>query len=199
MTQRRLIPDEDFERAWDRLFSRDPPTPGMPAAISRTTSRFKLEDIVRKSIKELRAELGKSWVPNRIFGTRLHAIVARNIEAVASPKGWVIHAEQPLRTFAHLPRSVVDISLADYLAGPGGHLAWLQDELTRVMQMGAPVGNLQPDLVIQTPDRVATIWDLTSRQRAEHLAKTVLYANVLALPNQLVRIGETYWLQPGGF
>lgn len=199
MTQTKLISDEDFERAWDRLFTRDPQLPSVPAAAPRADSSFKLEDIVRASIKELRDELGKSWLPNRVFGTRLHASVAKNIEAAASPKGWVIRAEQPLRTFDHLPRRILGMSLANYVAGPGAHLAWLKDELARVMKMDAPIGNLQPDLVIQTPDRVATIWDLTSRQRVEHVAKTVLYANVLARPNRLVRIGETYWLRRGGF
>jgi len=42
---------------------------------------------------------------------------------------------------------------------------------------------------------VVTIWDLTSREREEHVAKTVLYANLLTGDNELARVGETYWLQ----
>jgi hypothetical protein len=199
VTQRKLIPDEEFERAWDRLFARDPPLPDIPAAVPRGSYPFKIEDIVRQSIMELRQELGKTWLPNRLFGSRLHAIVRSNIAAISSPAGWVIAAEQLLRTNPRLPNNVANISLEQYLAGPAAHLYWLKKNLKRVMNMKTLVGDLRPDLVIQGPDRVSTIWDLTSRERTEHVAKTILYANILARSNQLIRIGETYWVQRGGF
>ncbi len=138
-------------------------------------------------------------MPNRHFGTRLHASVRNNIAAIASPAGWVIAAEQPLRTHAHLPHDVANLSLGQYLAGPAAHLYWLERDLKRVMDMKTLVGDLRPDLVIQGPDRVTTIWDLTSRERTEHVAKTILYANILVRSGQLMRIGETYWVQRGGF
>jgi hypothetical protein len=199
VSQQKLIPDEEFERAWDRLFMRDLPLPDIPAAVPQGTYPFKIEDVVRQSIRELRLELGKTWLPYRLFGTRLHAIVRRNIAAITSPTGWTIAAEQPLRTFAHLPANVINMTLEQYLAGPATHLAWLEKDLRRVMHMKMSVGDLRPDLVIQGPDRVTTIWDLTSRERTEHVAKTILYANLLARSNQLTRIGETYWLQRSGF
>ena len=45
MTQRKLIPDEEFERAWDRLFARDPPLPDIPAAVPRSSYPFKIETV----------------------------------------------------------------------------------------------------------------------------------------------------------
>lgn len=199
MSQQKLIPDEEFERAWNRCFMRDSLLPNVPAARPQGSYPFKIEDLVREAIRELRQELGKTWLANRLFGTRLHSVVRRKLETITSPAGWAIAAEQPLRAFIHLPADVVNASLEQYLAGPAAHLSWLENDLKRIMNMKICVGDLRPDLVIQGPDRVTTIWDLTSRERTEHVAKTILYANILARPNQLIRIGETYWVQPGGF
>lgn len=199
MSQQNLISDEEFERAWNRWLMRDPPLPSVPIATPTAAYPFKLEDVVRESIRELRQELGKKWLPNRIFGTRLHAIVRSKIDAIAPAAGWMIAAEQPLRTFVHMPSDLVNLSLDQYLMGSGGHLYWLKDDLKRTMKLSTLIGDLKPDLVIRGPDLVLTIWDLTSRERTEHLAKTILYANLLAGENQLTRIGETYWVQRGEF
>jgi hypothetical protein len=200
MSQQKLIPVEEFDRAWNRFFMRDPPLPHVLGATPHRAHPFKIEDLVRESIRELRQELGRVWLPNRFFGTRLHTVVRRKLEAITPLRGWVIAAEQPLRTFVHLPTHVAQTSLEQYLATQAAHLAWVEKDLKRVMKnMKTLVGDLQPDLVIQGPGLVSTVWDLTARERTEHVAKTILYATILARPNQLIQIGETHWDQRGGF
>lgn len=49
------------------------------------------------------------------------------------------------------------------------------------------------DVALRAPNGSILIWDLTSSSRAEHLAKTMLYAQVLAEDNVAVRIMKTYW------
>lgn len=77
-------------------------------------------------------------------------------------------------------------------------LHWLQTELHPMFfsrSTGKPhiIGNLRPDLIIQDPTMILTIWDLTSVEETKHLAKTILYANVFSKGKYLCRIGETFW------
>jgi hypothetical protein len=37
------------------------------------------------------------------------------------------------------------------------------------------------------------VWDLTSSSKAEHVAKTTLYAEILAKDGVWTRVMETYW------
>lgn len=37
------------------------------------------------------------------------------------------------------------------------------------------------------------VWDLTSRSNVEHVAKTLLYSEILAQDDVLVQVMETYW------
>jgi hypothetical protein len=37
------------------------------------------------------------------------------------------------------------------------------------------------------------VWDLTSKGRVEHVAKTTLYAEILAKDGVWTRVMETYW------
>jgi len=67
------------------------------------------------------------------------------------------------------------VKVKDYLAN--NNLAWLENNLKRD-QLTKSVGDLKPDLVIRGP--ATTIWDLTSRERTEHVAKTMLYAHILS-------------------
>ena len=73
-----------------------------------------------------------------------------------------------------------------------GDLSRLLESLPKGM-LDKTVDNLKPDLLLRSPDGSLMLWDLTSREAAEHLAKTQLYAQILTKDGQLVRIGETYW------
>jgi hypothetical protein len=183
--------EADFEREWNRVFQADSQDTRIPRQ-TRTSYPFKLEDIVRTAIVELRRELGRTWLSNRLYGTRLHAAVRRQLENVKAPAGWQIEADQPLRAIGGLSSQLLRLSVREYLDGAGQHLGWLRPQLSALLD--SKIGDIKPDLFIRGPDRVVTIWDLTSREQQEHVAKTILYANLLTADNQLARIGETYWL-----
>jgi hypothetical protein len=119
--------------------------------------------------------------------------VRQQIEKVTPSSRWQIDSEQPLRGIAGIPAGLLDVSVGDYLGGNGQHLSWLRPHLSALLE--SKIGDIKPDLFIRAPDGVVTIWDLTSREREEHVAKTVLYANLLTGDNELARVGETYWLQ----
>lgn len=155
-----------------------------------------LEDIVRESIRELRKELGKQWLSNRMFGVRLHALVAGRLQAIRPVDGWYVGAEQPVRAIPFAPREILELRVLDFLEGAGMHM--YRDEVARLTRPGAKVGDLRPDLVVRAPNGVLTIWDLTSQQ-GDHAVKTLLYAHVFESLGQLTHIGETYWLQKEGF
>ena len=184
--------EDDFEREWNRAFKPDPPLAEIPSQ-RRASSPFKLENVVRTAIADLRKELGKAWLPNNIYGTRLHAAFRRRMERITVPGGWSIHVEQPLRALGTLPPDILDLTVGQYLDGPGSHLKWLRTRLTG--QLHSLIGDIKPDLLVRDRDGVTVIWDLTSREREEHVAKTIFYANLLSHDNRLTRIGETCWLK----
>jgi hypothetical protein len=184
--------EAEFERDWDKIFKEDLPNVWIPLQ-TRRPYPFKLENVVRAAMAQLRKELGGIWLPNRLYGSRLHAAVHRELDRVKAPAGWQVVAEQPLRTIGWLSPGLLKLSIRQYLDGPGQHLRWLRSQLSTPLY--AKVGDIKPDLLIRRPDGVVTIWDLTSREQQEHMAKTVLYANLLTRDNQLARIGETYWLR----
>jgi hypothetical protein len=182
----------EFDREWDRIFKPDSPDARIPRQ-KRTAYPFKLEDIVRKAMVDLRKELGKAWLPNRLYGTRLHAAVHRRLAMVTPASGWEIHAEEPLHAIGGLSPRLLRLSVRSFLDVEGQRLDWLRPHVSG--QLDSRIGDIKPDLFIRAPDGAVTIWDLTSREQQEHLAKTVLYANLLTSDNQLAHIGETYWLK----
>lgn len=157
-----------------------------------------LNEVVRQSIRDLRAELGKQWLSNRMFGVKLHTCVAARIKNVRPTDGWYIAAEQPIRAIPFVRRDLLEQLVLDYLAGDGAGMHMYRDDVARLTRPGARVGDLQPDLVVRSPDGILVVWDLTSRP-SDHLIKTMLYAQVLTALGQLTHIGETCWLQKEGF
>ncbi len=157
-----------------------------------------IETIVRQSIQLLRNELGKEWLSNRMFGVKLHKAVASRIEQISPMEGWYIAAEQPIRKIPFVDQGLLNMTVQEYINGPGMGLAMYNTELTRIVRLGSKIGDLIPDLVVKQPDGVLWVWDLTTQQ-SDHLVKTMLYAHVLTSLGQLTKIGETYWLQEGGF
>lgn len=186
--------DREFDQAWGRMFERDNRDSRAPAHAAHTAFPLQLEQVVRAAIRDLRKELGRAWLPNSNFGTRLHAKVAEHIRSLSNPAGWWIAAEMPLRQYGTIPHALLAKSLDSFLSGEGRHLDWIRNDLP-AKTLTEQIGNIKPDLVIRGPDQVTTVWDLTSRERQEHVAKTILYANLLAQDNHLTRIGETYWLK----
>lgn len=174
--------EKEFELVWNRTFNEVQTSKSLPTA--KTKRWIEIEKIVEQALRELRQELGKTWLPNSIFGTRLHTKVADLVRG----KNYSVFVEKPLKKFPHLSITIINMKVKDYLAN--NNLAWLENNLKRD-QLIKSVGDLKPDLVIRGP--ATTIWDLTSRERTEHVAKTMLYAHILSSNNQLTRIAETYW------
>jgi hypothetical protein len=186
--------EKDFERQWKLLFRPDEPLSKIPSQ-TRTSYPFKLEDVVRGAIADLRKELGKVWISsNSIYGTRLHAALRQRLAKVTSPTGWSIVVDSTIRSMGLVSADLLSLTVEQYLNGPGAHLDWLRPQLTSEL-LHSRIGDIKPDLMMRGPDGVTTIWDLTSRERDEHVAKTLLYANLLSRDNHLTRIGETYWLK----
>jgi hypothetical protein len=57
--------EAEFESEWNRAFTPVSPNQKIPRQ-TRSKYPFKLEDVVRAAMAELRKELGKAWLPNRI-------------------------------------------------------------------------------------------------------------------------------------
>jgi len=185
---------EAVELALDRALSA-PYQPGPTTQAGATPPLVvKLEAIVQQAVAELRKELGRAWLPNSIFGTRLHAKVRELMNAAKWPSGWNIFVEEPIKMFAKLPAPLLNRTVGAYLdeQGPPAHL---KPSLSRVLDRNGRIGDLKPDLVITAPDGRMIVWDLTSREREEHVAKTLLYTILLTPDNHLTHVGETYWLR----
>ena len=171
--------EKEFELAWNRTFNEvQTSNKSLPTTKTR---QIEIEKIVEQALRELRQELGKTWLPNSNFGTRLHTKVADLVRGKYS-----VFVEKPIRNI--IPHISITTIVKDYLAN--NSLAWLENNLKKDLLVKS-VGDLKPDLVIRGP--ATTIWDLTSRERTEHVAKTMLYAHILSSNNQLTRIAETYW------
>jgi len=63
------------------------------------------------------------------------------------------------------------------------------------------IGNLKPDLSAELVDGSQMIWDLTTKERPDHVLKTMLYQSVVAEAGRqsgrqsLIYIGEYHWSQ----
>lgn len=111
------------------------------------------------------------------------------------PPGWIVFVEQPIRMFARLSASLLNQSVGAYLDERGA-AAHPKPYLSSALDRSRLIGNLRPDLVIAASDGRMIVWDLTSQQRDEHVAKTLLYILLLTPDNCLTHLGETYWLRP---
>ena len=153
----------------------------------RLVAPVDLEPVVQAAIISLRKQLGKQWLSPRIFGTRLHAEVARVLGSKTLPPGWVIRVEQPFGA------AVKDGSMTvrRWLSARGNPHGLLQELPKKVLRQ--KVRNLTPDVVLERAGGSKLVWDLTSKNRIEHLAKTLLYAEVMRDAGTFIRIAETYW------
>lgn len=154
-----------------------------------------IEEAVSRAIQQLRSHLGATWLPAREFGTRLHAVVEYVIRTeFGSAAGWTIAAETPMSDLGVLSK-LASLTVADFLA-LRPNLAWLKQSL-RAEMLAKTIGTLRPDLVIKAPGGPLVLWDLTASSGAaaaqEHLAKTILYVQILSEEGVLVHVGETYW------
>ena len=136
--------------------------------------------------KSMRAEVGSKKMFAPELGTRLHAHMAKILGQETLPPGWRIAVEEPIGASVNVGKSTV----REWLAGRGNPHGLLQQLPTKVLDQ--QVANLKPDLVMWE-GTMAAVWDLTSVSKSEHLAKTLLYSEIVSKDNELMQIVEMYW------
>lgn len=129
------------------------------------------------------------------IGNKLDGIVTAALRKISPGTGWTVHANRQVRTFPGIDPALCARTIQEFVHN---ELRWYEDELRSMFfspRTGRQriIGNLRPDLIVQDPTMILTIWDLTSREVTTHLAKTILYAYVFSRSQYLCRIGETFW------
>ena len=66
----------------------DPGKAAQAAEAGQLVKTGQLEDLVQSGIRQLIKEKGSAWMPNRIFGTRLHTILEDLLENHLSGAGF---------------------------------------------------------------------------------------------------------------
>jgi hypothetical protein len=153
-----------------------------------------IESTMAQGAVDLRKDLGKKWLPPWLYGTKLHKKVADIFRNMKLPKGWTAIIEKPLTEFVKagiLDSKIASMKVKDYLKGTIFKKT-LIDSLPEGLA-NKTIGQLEPDLVLISPDGKLIVWDLTPRSETEHLAKTMLYAHILSGGNRPVQIGESYY------
>jgi hypothetical protein len=161
-----------------------------------------LEGIVGKAASKLstadkaRLEASLDETQDRTdIGNKLDGLVTTELRKISPGSGWTIHANRQVKTFPGMDTSTCARTIKEFVHN---ELRWYEDELRHMFvstrsSKDRVIGNLRPDLIIQDPTMILTIWDLTSREATAHLCKTVLYAYVFSKGKYLCRIGETFW------
>jgi hypothetical protein len=137
--------------------------------------------------KELRSEVSTKGMGPSQLGTRLHAAMARVLKSEKLPTGWRMAVEEPIGNAGGAGAQTV----RQWLRGRGNPHGLLDELPKKVLEQ--EVRNLKPDLVMWEGRSHMFLWDLTSSSKAEHVAKTLLYGEILAKDNVLVQVMETYW------
>jgi hypothetical protein len=161
-----------------------------------------LEGIVRLAASQLsqgdrqKLEASQDETQDRTeIGNRLDGLVTKELRKLAPGNGWIVHANRQVKTFPGMDAATCSRTIAEFVHN---ELRWYEDDLKPMFtspRTGQPriIGNLRPDLVIQDPTMILTIWDLTSIEATKHLTKTILYAYVFSKGKYMCRIGETFW------
>lgn len=129
-------------------------------------------------------------------GAKLDSVVTAALRQLSPGNGWIVFANRQVRSFPGMDAATSAKTIEEFVRNDG--LWWCEDELRHLFvnpRSGRTrlIGNMRPDLVIQDPTELLTIWDLTSTERTRHLAKTLLYAHIFARGRHLCQIGETHW------
>jgi len=160
--------------------------------VAPDVATINVQAAIRQAILDVRNSLARP-VGNASFGTRLHAALARILRVQQLPPGVAIQVEQPLRVFANLPPQILGMTVRDWLRSAGRAHAWLESSLPSSV-LNTTIGNLRVDAAATVADQ-SVIFDLTSRERESHLAKTTLYTVLLAEEGKITRVQEYYWVR----
>ncbi|MFJ2172233.1 hypothetical protein ACIOHE_04865 [Streptomyces sp. NPDC087851] len=154
-----------------------------------------LEELVGAALAELGEAPGSATLPNSVKGTKLHTIFSRLVKERFAVSGLELVSETSLRSFAKLPAELLDLPIETYVKRTPGLMPY-ERELTPLFRGEGGklrlIGDLTPDLVVRAPGELV-VFDLTSVERARHLAKDILYTHLLSASGEIARVGETYW------
>jgi len=147
---------------------------------------------IRQALANLRTS-GRRAAGNAAFGTMLHAELARVLRAAGFPANVIAHVELRMGAFNTLPPAVLQETVAQWFQNEGRAYAWLQGSMPSSV-LNSLIADIKPDLEISIGGNNIA-FDLTSRERESHLAKTMLYAAILAREGQMTRVQEYYWVR----
>jgi hypothetical protein len=129
------------------------------------------------------------------LGTRLHAELAAVLRTAQFPNGTVPRVELNLQLFNTLSPTVLGRTVEQWFQNEGQAHAWLRNSIPASVR-NTLIADLRPDFAISV-DGQTIVFDLTSRERDTHLAKTLLYSLLQATEGQLMRVQEYYWIRWG--
>jgi hypothetical protein len=115
------------------------------------------------------------------------------LRATVFPTGAIPHIELKLQAFNTLSPSELQETVDQWLQNEGLAYAWLRSSLPASV-LRSLVADIKPDFEISIGGNDIA-FDLTSRERVTHLAKTMLYAALLAREGQMTRVQEYYWVR----
>lgn len=161
---------------------------------SMTKDFFDIESIVEDAIYRLRNEFDNDWLAPEIFRSCLFRKIGGILEEHRLTGDWTFWVDDPIYSVLGIHKDVLEIKLGDYLgkndmSGPGSHLYWLNGEFIE-KNLQTPVGLLKPELVMRISSQELWVWDLSASNADEHMAKTILFADLLSNESQTCQIGE---------
>jgi hypothetical protein len=151
-----------------------------------------IQTAIRQALANLRAS-GRRSAGNAAFGTMLHAELARVLRAQGFPVGAIPHVELTLQAFNTLSPTVLQGTVDQWFQSEGQAYQWLRPSIPASV-LNSRVADIRPDFEISIGGNNIA-FDLTSRERESHLAKTMLYAALLAREGQMTRVQEYYWVR----
>jgi hypothetical protein len=151
-----------------------------------------IQTAIRQALANIRAS-GRRPAGNAAFGTVLHAELARVLRAQGFPANAIPHVELSLQAFNTLPQAVLQRTVDQWFQNEGQAYQWLRGSIPASV-LNSLVADIRPDFEISIGGNNIA-FDLTSREREAHLAKTMLYAAILAREGQMTRVQEYYWVR----
>ena len=150
-----------------------------------------IQTSIRQALTNLRTSGRRGG--NAAYGTMLHAELARVLRAAGFPPDTIAHVELRLGAFNTLPPAILQQTVDQWFQNEGQAYMWLRASVPSSV-LNSLVADIRPDFEISIGGNNIA-FDLTSRERDTHLAKTMLYAAILAREGQMTRVQEYYWVR----
>ncbi|MDB5812205.1 MAG: hypothetical protein JWN94_4327 [Betaproteobacteria bacterium] len=186
--------EQRIERRIDAIFAQLEQSAGQPVAQEALPApmAIDLQTAIRQALANLQAS-GRRSSTMAGLGTMLHAELARVLRTTGFPAGAMPHVELTLSAFNMLSPTVLQRTVDQWFQNEGQAYGWLRSSIPRSV-LDSLVGDIKPDFEISVGGNNIA-FDLTSRERGAHLAKTMLYAAILAREGQMTRVQEYYWVR----